>query len=1617
MSSSPTSPVSWTRASDPADEKDAGDKSAVASPTSPAPAAVMMTWSRPAVKVEPRAATPPPAAVEDAAAPAAAAVAPQDAGDSDAEDGGKDGSDKDEEDDECSADTIEREEQSIDEEEGGDDPWEAQHDQSEWKGHRVRKAQPVVRESAHYVIEGTPAEGAVVKKGGLKSYFILSCLGTRKDAQLITVCTTTGELRFKGIAGVDVFKTEGDARAHLTDKLGLRILNAAKGSALIGSFLSGAQTHIGVVTAAEARLTLPSGEPVYTLTDVKWVKINLAYPCNTDYAQKFSGLVSDFQLNNLHYYTFPFVDITRPWPSHADTPDPHFIWNSFLTKPFERIGLGAWAVKLLQGVAVGSSNVPLGIHQHPPHLKKRLKRFYRKYNPEKMSEIKNVMGRYPEAELFDKLTKKYGPEPESELADEYDSDEGKPTEANVAMLTRRWCRHPGTRYNARGIDATGAPANELECELLFSAADKWGSFVWRRGSVPIKWSSVLASTVKMGQARFVIRERPYEHSSKYFDALARRYAGWGGDNAAPTVTCFSLLHTEPEHGELLLVEHYQQALREVRKRRPTTRVELLGFDWHRTVRQLGLDTAVDGAWKLFAGPLGNHGVTTGTVEVSQACIENKSLLATVPAPTADERLKKKQTEKKGVFANLRGLVSQQKLRFTNDGFNLDLTYITPRIIAMGFPSAGAESYYRNPADEVERFFETRHAGHYRIYNLCTERDYDDEGRFGGQYRRWPFEDHNAPAPITMICDLVDDALAFLAAHPKNVIAAHCKAGKGRTGVMISALLMTGCAPEAVPPRNAAAALGYFGAARTKDGHGVTIPSQRRYIYYYEDMLLKHGGLVPKVRPLRITKVVLQSPVKSGTPPAVYVLVNEAPKWVMTKPGKQYFDRGPLVTKWDSRKVEPPQQAGARFTLFDLQGGKEKGGGVVVRGDVKIVFMAARSFLGDEHLFHFGFHTSFIDSELIAKGEPVRFSKLELDKACKDEKHTTYRRDLQVEVYFSAVEGEDAVDAAADAAAPTSPASPVPGRSSGGADGEESDEEEEVEDGGVRTEIAARQTGVLRLNCVDSLDRTNLASFFMSLHVAAELRRKIRGDDGEAFEMLRDHTLDDVKASLGEPLVGHLAEMFVATGDACSLLYTNTQATHTNTIREMSSRLGKAQSNAMLSVKRRYHNTVSDSGRHNGFLAFLGQAKHPETPPRLVSVKPACVLSPFPHVKDKTADPSVLLHMPPAGGHPWVAPVSEAHNLVVFVPDLSLSVHAIGLCFRCDASGDDENFPTSFEVMCGDTLETMETALPLVSIPRTKDFTWLFYPLERPGKAGTRLFSVKFSNCIGSTVVLGGLRLLGPPSLHCHNAGDRTPADSALPAPFVAPSVPAVSHTVVSQCADSLILGMDIPTLLSSIVLNIPDSECEVSAGLTLGRLTPLSSVTRDGGVGPATFASPSGEAVPTRVVHIRAKGGAQTVSVVRLDSAGPLLAAYKPPPPPSSGLSLPKKQLSRKRAKKLGEGRDDEMLATFVLVAGESTIVGIRLVTTDPAVQARAIQVGIAVDHAVQTVPSQQAKSAIVNHAEDVCIPACEEGSELEFHFEKPVKGNLVRIQVSPLTQASKYLSAAPGSLYALVEE
>ncbi|KAI5439351.1 phosphatidylinositol 3,4,5-trisphosphate 3-phosphatase and protein-tyrosine-phosphatase PTEN2A [Lathyrus oleraceus] len=199
---------------------------------------------------------------------------------------------------------------------------------------------------------------------------------------------------------------------------------------------------------------------------------------------------------------------------------------------------------------------------------------------------------------------------------------------------------------------------------------------------------------------------------------------------------------------------------------------------------------------------------------------------------------------KAVQTKARHIVSQNKRRYQEGGFDLDMTYITDNIIAMGFPggdfSSGIfgyiEGFYRNHMEEVIKFFETHHKGKYKVYNLCSERLYDGS-LFQGKVASFPFSDHNCP-PIQLIASFCQSAYSWLKEDIQNVVVVHCKAGMGRTGLMICSLLLL---LKFFP--TAEEAINCFNQKRCIDGKALTLPSQIRYVKYFERTLTHFNGEV------------------------------------------------------------------------------------------------------------------------------------------------------------------------------------------------------------------------------------------------------------------------------------------------------------------------------------------------------------------------------------------------------------------------------------------------------------------------------------------------------------------------------------------------------------------------------------------------------------------------------------------------------------------------------------------------------------------------------------------------------------------------------------------------------
>ena len=196
---------------------------------------------------------------------------------------------------------------------------------------------------------------------------------------------------------------------------------------------------------------------------------------------------------------------------------------------------------------------------------------------------------------------------------------------------------------------------------------------------------------------------------------------------------------------------------------------------------------------------------------------------------------------------IKSIVSKKKIRLQKKNFDLDLSYITKRVIAMGFPSTGCESLYRNSLNDVKKFLYEEHGTYFKVYNLCMENDriYNKNIFSGAKVALFPFQDHQA-CPVKLMLEFCIDASIFLLKNEKNVIVVHCKAGKGRTGIMIcSYLLFSEIA------NNSNYAFKFYGERRSYSLKGITVSSQKRYVHHFETYLncnfeRPYFKLIPKI---------------------------------------------------------------------------------------------------------------------------------------------------------------------------------------------------------------------------------------------------------------------------------------------------------------------------------------------------------------------------------------------------------------------------------------------------------------------------------------------------------------------------------------------------------------------------------------------------------------------------------------------------------------------------------------------------------------------------------------------------------------------------------------------------
>eukprot|EP01103_Thecamoeba_quadrilineata_P012808 TRINITY_DN339_c0_g1_i2.p1 TRINITY_DN339_c0_g1~~TRINITY_DN339_c0_g1_i2.p1 ORF type:complete len:270 (-),score=39.49 TRINITY_DN339_c0_g1_i2:808-1617(-) len=200
-----------------------------------------------------------------------------------------------------------------------------------------------------------------------------------------------------------------------------------------------------------------------------------------------------------------------------------------------------------------------------------------------------------------------------------------------------------------------------------------------------------------------------------------------------------------------------------------------------------------------------------------------------------------------LFNSFRRIVSKDKHRFQFDNYDLDLSYITDRVIAMCQPGESFQKMFMNDIDKLAQFFKMYHKDHYMIYNL-SETTYDYK-KFDYRVKSFGFTDHHNPT-LSSLIRIVVDIDTFLKADNSNVVAIHCRAGRGRTGTVISSyLLFSKYLINFLEEEQVFAALTLFAKRRSHNNLGVRVPSQIRYVQYFYQYLRTCPLLPPPPAPV------------------------------------------------------------------------------------------------------------------------------------------------------------------------------------------------------------------------------------------------------------------------------------------------------------------------------------------------------------------------------------------------------------------------------------------------------------------------------------------------------------------------------------------------------------------------------------------------------------------------------------------------------------------------------------------------------------------------------------------------------------------------------------------------
>uniref|UniRef100_A0AAQ5ZHQ8 Tensin 1b n=1 Tax=Amphiprion ocellaris TaxID=80972 RepID=A0AAQ5ZHQ8_AMPOC len=173
------------------------------------------------------------------------------------------------------------------------------------------------------------------------------------------------------------------------------------------------------------------------------------------------------------------------------------------------------------------------------------------------------------------------------------------------------------------------------------------------------------------------------------------------------------------------------------------------------------------------------------------------------------------------------------LQALEENYELDLIYITERIISVSFPSSVEEQSYAANLREVASMLRSKHGHNYLLFNLSEKRN--DISQLNPKVLDFGWPDHHAPA-LDKICSICKAMDTWLSADSHNVVVIHNKGNRGRTGVVVAAYMHYSNISA-----SADQALDRFAMKRFYEDKVLPVgqPSQKRYVEYFSGLLSGH----------------------------------------------------------------------------------------------------------------------------------------------------------------------------------------------------------------------------------------------------------------------------------------------------------------------------------------------------------------------------------------------------------------------------------------------------------------------------------------------------------------------------------------------------------------------------------------------------------------------------------------------------------------------------------------------------------------------------------------------------------------------------------------------------------